>query len=217
MVVTAPVASLKTRAPLRRPPREERDLMIAAANGWVVGYDNLSGIPVLLSDAICTLATGAGFSTRELYTDADEKLFDATRPVLLNGIDDLATHGDLLDRCLCLTLTPIDDELRLEEEELWPRFEEVRSRPVLGALLDAVVMALHKRARSGWPASRAWLTLPPGPWPPSLRAGVAGRRVSEDLHCESRQSQQLGYRRSGARRADHRPNRGRTRLVRDRW
>ena len=38
-------------APLRTPPREERDLLIAANNSWVVAYDNLSGIPPWLSDA----------------------------------------------------------------------------------------------------------------------------------------------------------------------
>jgi hypothetical protein len=132
------------KAPLRRPPREERDLMIAATNGWIVAFDNLSGIPVQLSDALCSLATGGGFSSRELYTDADEKLFDATRPVLLNGIEDLATRSDLLDRCLCLTLPTIDEDERQEEEALWLRFEEVRPR-VLGALLDAVAMALRNK------------------------------------------------------------------------
>jgi hypothetical protein len=32
-------------APLRTPPREERDLIIAASNSWLLAYDNLSGIP----------------------------------------------------------------------------------------------------------------------------------------------------------------------------
>ena len=61
--------------------------MIAATNGWTVAFDNLSGLPPWLSDSLCTLATGGGFSTRELYTDGDEKLFEATRPIIINGID----------------------------------------------------------------------------------------------------------------------------------
>src|SRR6185503_4900409 len=77
------------KAGLRRPPREERDLMIAASNSLIVGFDNLSGLPNWLSDAICCLATGGGFSTRSLYTDDEEKIFDAMRPVLLNGIDNV--------------------------------------------------------------------------------------------------------------------------------
>src|SRR5262249_40554732 len=45
-------------APLRSTPRDERDLIIAASNGWVVAYDNLSHMSDWLSDALCRLATG---------------------------------------------------------------------------------------------------------------------------------------------------------------
>ena len=58
-------------AMLRAEPREPRDLMIAATNSWVVALDNLSDLRPWLSDALCRLATGGGFSTRELYTDND--------------------------------------------------------------------------------------------------------------------------------------------------
>jgi hypothetical protein len=40
-------------APARALPREERDLMIAANNGHIVAFDNLSGLPSWLSDALC--------------------------------------------------------------------------------------------------------------------------------------------------------------------
>ena len=78
--------------PLRTAPREERDLMIAATNGWCVAYDNLSGLPIWLSDALCRLATGGGFGTRQLYSDQEEVLFAAMRPAMLNGIADVATR-----------------------------------------------------------------------------------------------------------------------------
>src|SRR5262249_30177683 len=87
-------------AALRRPPREERDLVIAATNGWLIALDNLSHLPDWLSDGLCCLATGSGFATRELYTDADEAIFAARRPVVLNGIEEVATRGDLLDRAI---------------------------------------------------------------------------------------------------------------------
>jgi hypothetical protein len=131
-------------APLRRPPRDERDLMIAARNGWVVALDNLSGIPPSLSDALCTLATGGGFGTRELYSDDEEKLFDAMRPIFLNGIEDVATRPDLLDRSICLTLPMIPDGERRDEAALWTEFERDRPR-ILGALLYAVAAALRNR------------------------------------------------------------------------
>ena len=59
-------------APLRAAPRDGRDLIIAATNGWVIALDNLSTVPDWLSDAICRLATGGGFATRELYSDGEE-------------------------------------------------------------------------------------------------------------------------------------------------
>src|SRR5207249_3261055 len=54
-------------APLRVEPREVRDLMIAATKGWTVAYDNLSHLSPWLSDALCRLSTGGGFSTRALF------------------------------------------------------------------------------------------------------------------------------------------------------
>ena len=78
---------------------------------------------------------------RELYTDSEEALFDATRPLILNGIADVATRPDLLDRALPVTLAPISEAKRRPEAELWQEFEEVRPR-ILAALLDAVSGAL---------------------------------------------------------------------------
>jgi hypothetical protein len=74
-------------APLRALPREDRDLFIAASNGHVLAFDNVSGLPAWISDTLCRLATGGGFAVRQLYTDQDEVLFDAARPVILNGIE----------------------------------------------------------------------------------------------------------------------------------
>lgn len=81
-------------SPLRSIPKDERDLMIAAKNSWVLNFDNLSGTPPWLSDALCRLSTGGGLSTRELYSNDEEALFTARRPVIINGIDDLATRAD---------------------------------------------------------------------------------------------------------------------------
>jgi hypothetical protein len=78
-------------APLRALPREDRDLFIAASNGHVLAFDNVSGLPAWISDTLCRLATGGGFAVRQLYSDQDEVLFDAARPVILNGIEDIVT------------------------------------------------------------------------------------------------------------------------------
>jgi hypothetical protein len=128
-------------APLRALPREDRDLFIAASNGHVLAFDNVSGLPAWISDTLCRLATGGGFAVRQLYSDQDEVLFDAARPVMLNGIEDIVTRPDLADRALFLTLEPIPEERRRPEQALWAAFEAERPR-ILGALLDAVAKGL---------------------------------------------------------------------------
>jgi hypothetical protein len=128
-------------APLRTTPRNEHDLFIAATSAWVIALDNISNLQPWLSDALCRLSTGGGFSTRTLYENREQELFDATRPLVANGIADVATWPDLLDRGIIVPLPHIPDEERKPETELWAAFE--RARPaILGALFNAVAGAL---------------------------------------------------------------------------
>jgi hypothetical protein len=116
--------------------------MISAANSWVLVFENISAIPQWLSDALCSLATGGGYATRTLYTNEDETFLDARRPIVLNGIVDYATRGDLVDRCLFLHLATIDEKNRLPEAVFWRRWETDYPL-ILGALLDAIASALR--------------------------------------------------------------------------
>lgn len=129
-------------APLRSEQRDERDLMIAATNGWIVALDNLSKLPVWLSDALCRLSTGGGFATRTLYENDEETLFMAMRPIILNGIEELTTRSDLLDRAVIINLPPIPPDRRMSEAEVWQKFESIRPF-ALGNLLDGVSHALR--------------------------------------------------------------------------
>jgi hypothetical protein len=129
-------------APVRALSREERELMIAASNGYLLAFDNLSGLPIWLSDALCRLATGGSFAVRQLYTDDEEVLFEAARPILLNGIEEMVSRPDLGDRAIFLTLTPIEEAQRRPEAGLWREFEIARPG-ILGALLDATVQGLR--------------------------------------------------------------------------
>lgn len=130
-------------APLRAEPSDGRDLMIAANNSWCLAYDNLSHVKPWLSDALCRLCTGGGLATRELYTDQDEIIFDAQRPILLTSIEEVASRSDLLDRCLIVWLPTISPDQRRSEAELLDAFRKVRPQ-ILGALLDAVSVAIKR-------------------------------------------------------------------------
>jgi hypothetical protein len=85
---------------IRGPPHDERDLFIAAGNSHVLAFDNLSDIQPWLSDALCVLSTDGAFGTRKLWTDDEEQLFKAKRPIVVNGITNAITAPDLADRAL---------------------------------------------------------------------------------------------------------------------
>lgn len=131
---------------LRTAPRDERDLLIAARHSHLLALDNLSGLTPWFSDALCRLATGGGFATRELYSDTEETILHAQRPVILNGIDDLATRQDLIDRAIVLTLPLIPETARRQEREVWEQVAALRPA-VLGALLTATQHALATHDR----------------------------------------------------------------------
>jgi len=129
--------------PIRAALRDARDLMIAADNSWILAFDNLSHFSDHLSDALCRLATGGGFSTRELYSDREEVVFDAQRPVVVTSIVDLITRSDALDRTVILTLTEIAEKKRSDEKSLWAEFTQAAPE-ILGALCTAASVALAR-------------------------------------------------------------------------
>lgn len=130
------------RAGNRGEPRDVRDLMIAATNGWVLSFDNLSRISPELSDGLCRLSTGGGLATRELFSDAEETIFDARRPTIINAIGDVVTRADLVDRAVIVTPSVITAQQRREEHFLENRLNDIRPL-VLGALLDAISHGLR--------------------------------------------------------------------------
>jgi hypothetical protein len=84
-----------------------------------------SGLPSWLSDTLCRLTSGGAFSTRRLFTDQDEILFAAARPVILNGIEDIITRPDLADRAILLMFAPMAEWQRRPEHALWGASQNV--------------------------------------------------------------------------------------------
>lgn len=122
-------------------PRSERDLMIRATNSQVLAFDNISGITDSMSDALCRLSTGGGSTTRELYSDREETVFNATRPVILNGINNFIYRPDLLDRAIIIHMPIVADQNRLTETEIYKRFDELHAS-ILCSICDAIAGAL---------------------------------------------------------------------------
>jgi hypothetical protein len=124
-------------------PRNDEDLYIACNNSHIQAFDNVSGLPNWLSDTLCRLATGGGFRVRQLYTNLEEVIFAACRPIPLNGIEDFITRPDLADRSIFLALAEITEKKRKEEAKLFAEFERARPK-ILGALLTAVSRGIRE-------------------------------------------------------------------------
>lgn len=129
--------------PTLSPPRDERDLVILAANAHVLSFDNVSGVPNWLSDAVCRLATGSGFATRKLHSDDDLTWFHGARPCILNGIPSLTDRADLAERSLTVRLLRIGEGERRAEDEWWLDWDQARPG-MLGALCDALSSAMRR-------------------------------------------------------------------------
>jgi hypothetical protein len=128
---------------LRSPPRDARDLAVAARNSWVLAFDNLSSIPLWLSDALCRIFTGGGHATRALYTDQDECVIDFELPVILTAVTNVVERPDLLERTVTVPLPPIPPETRRTEAELDRQVQEALPR-LFGALLDRLAGAIRE-------------------------------------------------------------------------
>ncbi|MCJ7443954.1 MAG: hypothetical protein MUO26_05405 [Methanotrichaceae archaeon] len=129
-----------SKAPLTGKPANMYNFLIQAKWARIVALDNLSGIlDGQFSDALCTLSTGIGMTTRKLYTEFDQSVMEVKRPVVMNGIDIIIPRGDLNDRVLFITLPKIDEWKK--ESECWQQFLELRPK-LLGLILDATVQGL---------------------------------------------------------------------------
>lgn len=128
--------------PLTTASRTEQELFIAAQSNWICAFDNLSYINDVMSDSFCKIATGGANAARTLFTNTGQTVLEARRPLMLNGINELASRPDLMERTLSVELAPISDDNRRDEQTLWEEFEGVRPE-IVGTLFDAVSHALR--------------------------------------------------------------------------
>jgi len=122
-------------------PRNEHEFAIACHNSWVISLDNLSELSTDLSNALSRRAYGKGVRVRKIFTDTDEILLKGVRPILVNGIGEIATRPDFLSRAIHLHTQDFDKAHRRGEQSLKILFDEKAPR-IFGVLLDAISLAL---------------------------------------------------------------------------
>jgi hypothetical protein len=104
-------------------------------------YDNLSTMPNWFSDALARAVTGSAFSKRQLYTDDDDIIYSFQRTIALNGIHQVVTRSDLLDRSILMKLERISPDKRKVDGMLTSEFEQERPY-ILGAIFDVLSKAM---------------------------------------------------------------------------
>lgn len=103
---------------LRSKPKTVEDIYIAASNSYVVSYENLSHLTAEQQDALCIISTGGGYSTRQMYTNGDEFVMKSKCPIMLNGINPVASQPDLIERTISVELPSIPPQNRQDDQTL---------------------------------------------------------------------------------------------------
>ncbi|MBI2374742.1 MAG: hypothetical protein HYV07_12170 [Deltaproteobacteria bacterium] len=138
-------ASIDPANPLLRAlPATHEGLSLAARSSLVQGFDNLSApLRNADSDALATLVTGGALGRRTLFSDDEESVFQATRPVILTSIDSaLLSRADLASRTIVISTTR--PTTRRTNADIDRDFAKA-APSILGAICDALRAILATR------------------------------------------------------------------------
>ena len=130
-----------TKASVRGRPKSAEDLALSVWRSWIAVFDNLSKLEQDMSDWLCRLSEGAGLPKRKLYTDTEEILIEAARPIMLTAIPDIAQSGDVIDRAVLIRCDQLPTKTR--EQLLLNEFEAFRPQ-LLCYLIEAASCALRR-------------------------------------------------------------------------
>jgi len=122
-------------------PTQSKTLMKMALNKWVLSFDNVEMITPAISNTLCRISTGGSISFNKPGSDTEMVAYKFRRPVVIDGIDELATRNDLIRRSVVVHLPRISKPDHSTFRKKLKKFE--KSRPtILGALYAAVSVGL---------------------------------------------------------------------------
>jgi len=118
------------------------DLALIFKHNPLPVFDNLSKIPISVSDMFCKAVTGAGFQKRTLYTNFGVSSLSYRRSFLFTGLDLPSAQPDLLDRCIIFRMDPIPPSERKPEQTVLEEFNDC-APSILAGMLEALVKAVY--------------------------------------------------------------------------
>ncbi|HCC35081.1 MAG TPA: hypothetical protein DEQ02_05395 [Ruminococcaceae bacterium] len=125
-------------------PKDTGELIRTLNKHLFCPFDNVSGISAEISDELCKAVTGAGTVRRALYSNDDDIVFQYKRCLAINGINNVATRPDLLDRSVLIELERITETDRQTMGKILHDFEAARPA-LLGAVFDTLANAMAIR------------------------------------------------------------------------
>lgn len=140
---------------IQQPYFSTSELDKLALTSAVMAFDNLTTMDARTANHFCCLATGYGVRIRKLYTNR-YIVFNAIRPLIVNGISQIITQSDLLTRAIPVELSPL--KTSTDDSVFHKKFEEARPR-ILGAmfsLLSKAMTIFPTITRTNWPRMGAF-------------------------------------------------------------
>ncbi|MEV2276170.1 ATP-binding protein [Nocardiopsis sp. NPDC049922] len=131
----------RSQAPLRSLPKDIKTWATVAGASWAVCLDNVSAIPMWLSDTLCKAVTGDSLVDRALYSDDDVNVVSFRRLIALTSIDTGALASDLSERMLTAEFLPIKRDQRRPEAEIREAFDQAAPQ-IRAALFDLLSRVL---------------------------------------------------------------------------
>ena len=122
-------------------PRNNFDFGLQASQNYLLAYDNLTTITPWQSDLLCQVVTGGSVTKRENYTDEDLVRVNFQGCVAINGINQVVTRPDLLDRSVVFMLERISSENRRSKQEIEHEFSEALPK-IMGGIFSTVSKAM---------------------------------------------------------------------------
>ena len=119
---------------------DERDLLVNLVQHHFLVFDNATYINEATSNELCRAVTGGGNQARKLYSDDDAVIFNFQRCVLLNGVSNIVTRSDLLDRSVLIEI----ERLKEYRQIAAIRADFKRDKPeILGGIFGIISSAMQ--------------------------------------------------------------------------
>jgi hypothetical protein len=127
-------------------PKDDNQLKQALAHNYMAFFDNLSWISDEQSNTLCRAVTGSGDFKRALFENDLDVIYAYRRIIGLNGITNVATRPDLLERGLIVLFGDISREQRELLRIIRRKYLELKPK-VLAFLLDVVSEIMAEREK----------------------------------------------------------------------